>query len=70
LLAAELYLGHGSVPTEGNVANLHGHVLENDVPLLLQVFLDRLLNRRFGMNPAQPVAGGEACPYYDHETHY
>jgi hypothetical protein len=51
-------LGLGRVPAERNLANLHGHVLENDVRLLLQVFLDRLLNRSFGMNPAQPVAGG------------
>ena len=44
-------LGPRQCPREGDVVDLHGHVLENDVRLLLQVFLDRLLNRRFGMNP-------------------
>jgi hypothetical protein len=58
LLAAELHLGLSSISVERNVANFHSHVLENDVRLLLQVFLDRLLNRRFGMNSDQPVAGG------------
>ena len=40
-------------PLKGTSVQLHGHVLENDVGLLLQVFLDRLLNCRFGINSAE-----------------
>jgi hypothetical protein len=63
-------LSLGSVPVESNVANLHGHVLENDVGLLLQVFLDGLLHGRFGMNSTQPLASDRPCQPQSYKAHH
>jgi hypothetical protein len=69
LLAAELHLGLGGDPLKGYIVNFQSHVLENDVRLLLQVLLDRLLHRRFRMNPS--VASSRTCQRQNYKTrHY
>ena len=68
LFAAELHLGLGSVPVKGYIVYFESHVLENDVRLLLQVLLDRLLHRRFRMNPS--VASSRTCQRQNYKTHH